>query len=172
LTTDGCGCRCRRSCESRPSGTPMASRRPSAARAAWSFRHNCVPGTPGGRGFFGSGCGRGRGLRWVHVTLSEGVRRPSRRVPRTKGVVRCERRTWCLEGTLRLRDHGGRSAQGDRWDAVFGHCSGCGYGPGHGSLIPGLLGRISRPSVARAAWSFEEAGRSVTTLLGRAAASF
>ena len=36
-----------------------------------------------------------------------------------------------------------------------------------GSFNPGLLGRIGRPSVARAAWSCGVTGRSVTTLLVR-----
>ena len=35
---------------------------------------------------------------------------------------------------------------------------------------PGLLGRLWRPSVARAAWSREVDGRIATTLLVRAAA--
>jgi len=42
---------------------------------------------------------------------------------------------------------------------------------GAASWNPGLLGRPWRPSVARAAWSLEEAGQYVTTLLARAAAS-
>ena len=45
------------------------------------------------------------------------------------------------------------------------------------TLLPGTpafwdAGAVRRPSVARAAWSFEEAGKCVTTLLARAAASY
>ena len=41
-----------------------------------------------------------------------------------------------------------------------------------GSVIPGLLGRLWRPSVARSTWSKGRTGRTATTLIARAAASW
>ena len=69
--------------------------------------------------------------------------------------AQCRARHAPVEGSLYVLGCGGG----------HGHGYGCGFGLG--SVGPGLLVRLRRPSVARAARSFEEAGRCVTTLLAR-----
>ncbi len=51
----------------------------------------------------------------LHVTLSERVRRVSRRVPTSSSALFYEVRALFPVGILRLRDPSGRSAQDDYW---------------------------------------------------------
>jgi len=81
-------------------------------------------------------------------------------------LARCSPERRCHR-SMPSRDRGVVLGFGSGFGFGLGRGYGFGYGHGLGSLFPGLLVRLRRPSVARAAWSFGVAGRCVTTLLGR-----